>query len=274
MDFRQFLQSGEAERRLPYVGGLMTCDDKRRWRLREEIPPGWYRFRECGRFLEVVEAIPPELDSWKLPAVRGYLGAGRFVTQDSVERLFGLPAAEEFSRYTPLTARRWFDGRCWFEMSDFETEAEDAVREAYEEERGISEVKGVTPALAQAFLLEQTAREMAREAERRRRQEAEEAEREAELARWQQTVEGRVAMALSHAGARLLDWRRSGGSRATVRYMLGARRFECVIDTRSLQILDAGICLEGTDEQLNLSSLPSAVREAIDTGQLHVFRHI
>ena len=40
-----------------------------------------------------------------------------------------------------------------------------------------------------------------------------------------------------------------------------------------LQILDAGICLSGADEELNLSSLPSAVREAIRTGQLNVFRH-
>ena len=237
-------------------------------------PPGWYRFRESGRYLEPIEAIEPELAEWNLPAVRGYLAQGRFIMQDHMSRLFGMSGDEGLPRYTPVTARRWFDGHLWFEMGDFETEAEEAVREAYEEEWGIAEIKGVTPALAQAFLLDHTAREMAREAERRRRLEAEVREREAELARWQQTVEGRMALALSHAGARLLDWRRSGGSRATVRYMLGGQRFECVIDTRSLQILDAGICLEGTDEQLNLSSLPSAVREAIDTGQLHVFRHI
>jgi hypothetical protein len=272
MDFRQFLQDGKAELRLPYAAGLKTCDDKRSWRLREEIPPGWYRFREAGRYLEMVEAIEPELDGWKLPSVRGYLAQGRFVTQDSMERLFGLPGEEEPPRFAPLVARRWFDGRCWFEMGDFESEAEEAVRSAFEEERGITGIKGVTPALAQAFLLDHTAREMAREAERRRREEAAAAERAAELARWQESAEGRIALALSHAGARLLDWRRSGRRRATVRYQLGGRAFECVIDIDSLQILDAGICLEGADQELNLSSLPSAVREAIETGQLHVFR--
>lgn len=272
MDFRQFLQDADSERRLPYAGGLKIRDDQRSWRLREEIPTGWYRFREAGRYLEMVAPIAPELDGWELPSVRGYLTQGRFVTQDSMERLFGLPEDEEPPRYAPLTAKRWFDGRCWFSMTDFETEAEEQVRSAYEEERGITEIKGVTPALAQAFLLDHTAREMARLAEQQRREEAAAAERAAELARWQESAEGRIALALSHAGARLLDWRRSGRQRATVRYQLGARAFECVIDVASLQILDAGICLEGADAQLNLSSLPSAVREAIDTGQLYVFR--
>lgn len=274
MDFREFLQKDDAELRLPYAAGLKACDDKRGWRLREEIAPGWYRFRESGRFLEPVEPIEPEFDHWDLPAVRGYLAQGRFITGNTVERLWGLPDQEDLPRYTPLAARRWFDGHCWLEMSDFETEAEEAVRAAYEEERGIVGIKGVTPALAQAYVLDETAREMAREAERRRREEAEERERAAELVRWQRSIEGRIALALSHSGAQLLDWRRSGRRRATVRYALGAQRFECVIDTESLQILDAGICLEGTDRELNLSSLPSAVREAIETGQLYVFRDL
>ena len=57
-----------------------------------------------------------------------------------------------------------------------------------------------------------------------------------------------------------------------MKYRLGGQRYECVVDTQSLRILDAGICLEGADQALNLSSLPSAVREAIDTGQLYVMR--
>ena len=272
MDFRQFLQGADSERRLPYAGGLKIRDDQRSWRLRDELPPGWYRFREAGRYLEMIAPIEPELDAWELPTVRGYLAQDRFVTQDSMDRLFGLPEDEEPPRYAPLSAKRWFDGRCWFSMTDFESEAEEQVRSAYEEEREIADIKGVTPALAQAYLLDHTAREMARVAERRRREEAAAAERAAERARWQESAEGRIALALSHAGARLLDWRRSGRRRATVRYQLGARSFECVIDVESLQILDAGICLEGTDSQLNLASLPSAVREAIETGQLYVFR--
>ena len=78
MDFRDFLQKEKTELRLPYAAGLKTYDDKRSWRLREEVPAGWYRFREAGRYLEPIETIEPELGEWKLPAVRGYHAQGRF----------------------------------------------------------------------------------------------------------------------------------------------------------------------------------------------------
>ena len=111
-------------------------------------------------------------------------------------------------------------------------------------------------------------------AERRAREQVEREKRAVELARWQETLEGRISLALSHTGAELVNWRRNGQRQAVVRYRVAGRRFECVIDTESLQIMDAGICLSGTDEELNLSSLPSAVREAIESGQLHVFRNV
>jgi hypothetical protein len=173
-----------------------------------------------------------------------------------------------------VEARKWFDGHVLYHSQNFETEVETKIREAFEEERSIDNVKSVTPALAHVFVLESTQRELAREAERRVREEAQRQQQAAELARWQETIEGRISLALSHTGAELINWRRNGQRQAVVRYRVAGRRFECVIDTESLQIVDAGICLSGTDEELNLSSLPSAVREAIESGQLHVFRNV
>ena len=274
MDFTQFLQDPDAALRLPYFEGLSVCDADATHRLREPLESGWYEFRKSGRWLTVVGAIEPEPDKWQLKRLTGYTVNGQIVTNDLQARLFGLPADEDLPRFAPVGALRWFDGHLLYDRQEFETEAEPEVRNAFEEERPIAEIKGVTPALAQVFVIESMAREMVREAERRVREAAEQKERAAELARWQSTIEGRISLALSHTGAELMDWRRQGAHRAVVRYRLGARRFECVIDTGTLQIVDAGICLEGADQQLNLASLPSAVREAIDTGQLHVFRRV
>jgi hypothetical protein len=274
MDYTQFLQKPDEVLRLPYFGGISVCDDKLTYRLREQLPPGWYAFRKAGRYLTVENPISPELELWKLPRVIGYVFRGCLIRNDSQDRLFGLPADEDLPKLCPVAARKWFDGHILFEGQEFETEAEAKVREAFEEERPIDQVKGVTPALAHVFLLESTQRELAREAERRAREEVERQKQAAELARWQETLEGRISLALSHTGAELINWRRNGQRQAVVRYRVAARRFECVIDTDSLQIIDAGICLSGTDEELNLSSLPSAVREAIESGQLHVFRNV
>ncbi len=274
MDYTQFLQKPGEVLKLPYFGGKSICDDKLTYRLRETLQPGWYQFRKSGRYLTVDGAIEPELEAWKLQRVSGYVMSGRIIGNDFQARLFGLPADVDLPKFTPVSARKWFDGHLLYSGQEFETEIETKVRDAFEEERSIDGSKGATPALAQAFLLESTQRALAREAERRAREEADRQKRVAELARWQETLEGRISLALSHTGAELVNWRRNGQRQAVVRYRLGGRRFECVIDTESLQIVDAGICLSGADEELNLSSLPSAVREAIESGQLHVFRHI
>jgi hypothetical protein len=274
MDYTQFLQKPDEVLRLPYFGGQSVCDQERSYRLVQTPQPGWYQFRQSGRYLAVEKPIASELNVWKLPRVLGYVFNGRLVGNELQARLYGLSADEELPKFTPVSARKWFDGHLLYESQEFETEVEPKVREAFEEERSIDGVKGVTPALAHAFLLESTQRELAREAERRAREASQRQEQAAGLARWQETLEGRISLALSHTGAELVNWRRDGRRQAVVRYRLGGRRFECVIDTVSLQILDAGICLSGADEALNLSSLPSAVREAIESGQLHVFRDV
>jgi len=274
MDYTQFLQKPDEVLRLPYFGGKSVCDDQSTYRLRETLAPGWYQFRKSGRYLEVDSTIEPELDKWKLPRVTGYVMNGRLIGNDSQARLFGLPTDADLPKFTPVSGRRWFDRQILYEAQEFETEVDGKVRDAFEEERSIEGIKGVTPALAHTFVLESTQRALSREAERRVREEAERQKQVAELARWQETLEGRISLALSHTGAELVNWRRNGQRQAVVRYRLGGRRFECIIDSQSLQILDAGICLDGADEDLNLSSLPSAVREAIASGQLHVFRNV
>lgn len=271
MDYTQFLQQPGEMLALPYFGGKSVCDDKLTYRLREELPPGWYRFRKSGRYLTMEAAIEPELEKWKLPRLSGY-GINHLIIGNTFQgRLYGLPGEVDLPKFTPISARRWFDRHILYAGQEFETEVETNVREAFEEERSLDKIKGITPALAQVFLLESTQRELAREAVRRARAAAERQQLAAELARWQETIEGRISLALSHTGAELIGWRRNGQGQATVRYRVAGQRFQCVVDTGTLQILDAGICLAGTDEQLNLSSLPSAVREAIDSGQLHVF---
>ncbi len=273
MDYTQFLQRSDEVLRLPYFGGKSVCDDQRTYRLREPLRPGWYQFRKSGRYLTVESTIPPELDAWRLQRVAGYVFGRRLITDYSQAPLFGLPQDEDLAKFTPVGGRKWFDGHLLYYGQEFETEVETRVRDAFEEERSIADIKGVTPALAHVFVLESTRRELAREAERRAREEVERRKQAAELARWQETLEGRISLALSHTGAELVGWRRQGQRQAAVRYRVAGQRFECVIDTESLQILDAGICLSGTDEELNLSSLPSAVREAIESGQLHVYRN-
>ncbi|MCP3138802.1 hypothetical protein [Pyxidicoccus xibeiensis] len=83
----------------------------------------------------------------------------------------------------------------------------------------------------------------------------------------------RAERALLGAGARLRDMRRLGGNRLEVTYSFMDERFISIVDADTLQVVDAGVCLAGADGEVTLESLPSVIREAIDTGVLVITRH-
>ncbi len=78
--------------------------------------------------------------------------------------------------------------------------------------------------------------------------------------------------ALAGAGARMLRARRLNDQQLEVTFQFMGERIISVVDSWSLNVQDAGICLDGADRQLTLDSLPSAIREAIETGQLCITR--
>lgn len=128
--------------------------------------------------------------------------------------------------------------------------------------------------------------EVVNEIEARRRAELErhEAERGARLVRrgavnqqsrrtaTRQNAAERAETALEAAGAQLLATRHLGGAELEVAFRFQGERFVAVVDEISFQVYDAGICLSGADSEVNLESLPSVIREAIDSELLVVTR--
>lgn len=83
-------------------------------------------------------------------------------------------------------------------------------------------------------------------------------------------VEARVAAALDAAGAAFRDLCWLGTRRVEVRYGFLGERFVTIVEAETLRVVDAGICLDGTDDRLTLQSLPGVIAEAVRTGQLCV----
>lgn len=75
--------------------------------------------------------------------------------------------------------------------------------------------------------------------------------------------------ALTHAGARLQSfWTNSEGNR-TVRFMLDGKERVVEIESSSLSVVSAGICLSGADSDFDLTSLVGVLREADESGLLY-----
>jgi hypothetical protein len=164
--------------------------------------------------------------------------------------------------------------------------------------KSVAEVRDVSPALDAAFRMELWQRKEAekrrRELEEKRRLEEEARQKEAkrqaiieklgdgagrrEMA--QVDFEEAAKAALAVGGAELIDHREAPyDDEMIVKFRLNRQRFECTCD-KNLRIIDAGVCLtshdtgEKGDTWLTLESLPAVIREAQNSRQLVVFRHV
>jgi hypothetical protein len=85
---------------------------------------------------------------------------------------------------------------------------------------------------------------------------------------------GRAEEALARAGARLETARRLNGNQLEVVFRFMNQRFISLVDARTLQVLDSGICLghPPRDDLITLDSLPGVIKEAIDDDVLVILR--
>ena len=81
--------------------------------------------------------------------------------------------------------------------------------------------------------------------------------------------------ALAAAGAALETSRMLANHQIEVVFRYMGERFISVADAATLRVIDSGICLghPPRDGLVTLDSLPSVIREAIDTGRLVILRH-
>lgn len=313
MTWRDLLQTGEESLVVPWVGGKsLRGSDDRVWTIEGRLPQefGWYHFKLNGRKARVSEAVPAD-PSTLGHKVLGYLVGDRIVPDGvrvdpdpqkiipSSERVYLLE--DGLDRFVRVSAGRVHEGGpLVFDSQQMPLGPEEDVLGAYLDEKpSVDAIAGVTPALDAAFRMESYQRV---EVERRRLEEErrlrEEEERRQLVERRRQLVEqlgdgaGRRAMAavdfdqaaraaLAVGGAQFLDSRKSHArNERVVRFRLDQRRFECTCDERTLNIIDAGVCLidhatgiKG-DTWYTLESLPGVIRQAERQGVLVVFRHV
>lgn len=303
---------------LPWAGGRSLRTNSRFFEIVGRLPRefGWHKFEHRnGKQARWKEAAAPEPERLGY-TYRGYL-VGDYMLPDDV-RVEADPAKivaaglqvhcleDGLDRFTRICAGSMAVGEPLFYMGqDMPLGPETDVMNAFlDRARNLKNVKFVTPSLDAAFRMESWQRietERARaEAERRAREEEERRAREEQrrqLAEQLGTGEGRRAMAqidfaqaaraaLAVGEAEYLDHKRAPGrGEIVVRFRMNNRRFECTCNERSLQIIDAGICLtahyddpdfeEGTrgDTFFTLESLPAVIRQAEREHRLVVLRH-
>lgn len=307
MDYKKFLNRKETQI-LPYFGGARVDARERQLRARFEPEPGWWQFEIEGRFAVATAAVEAP-DMTDRPQRRGHFFDNRiFISGREIRHVNFVPRGA-CDNFAPCVAREWYQGQLIFEAVDFDDDAELNVRHAYEKRESLAGMKGIPASLRAAYgwasvrhlarqkdvpvSIREVWNELGRFAtggdevirqrlaeivERREREQAQRLVRQAEYEHRErrrrrtdpEKLEDDVGNVLERAGARLLNLFGREGNLAEVTFNYMEERFRSLIDATSFQVIDAGICLEGTDRELNLSSLPGVIREAINTGVLYI----
>ncbi len=302
VDYRRFLDRREM-RVLAHLGGDVVHAGDRALRLAAPVAPGWWRFALEGRRATAEERVEPEDPVLRvLPDVNGHMAAGWLVHGAARAEVLNLGPEEDLPLGTPVRARRWYSDDVVYERTDLEEGIEDEVRRQFEERQPIGALRGVPATLRAAFALAvvravsadlaplevraalgtiadegwpaaerehlRVVRE--REAERRRVAAARIVTRPEVTRAPLPDVEfdDRARLVLAASGATLRSTRRLAGGLRAVTWTFEGQRLRAVVHEQSLQVMDAGICLSGHDREVTLDSLPSVVREAVDTGRL------
>lgn len=312
MGWRDLLQSEDETITSPWIGGRSLRSGPRAWSLDGKLPEehGWVIFSISGRKARLFAQTDPVPEILKYLAC-GYLVGDRLVTDDArvdsdpakivshSERVWLIePGLDRFVRVS--AGRTHEGGPLVYKCQEMPLGPENDVLQAYLDKKpSVDDVPGVAPALDAAFRMEtwQRAEAERRRAEAERRRLEEEERRHLEERRLQLIEKlgdgaGRREMAqhdfgeaaraaLAVGGAAYLDHRRAiHRAEMVVKFRLDRRRFECTCDARTLQIVDAGICLtdhdtnERGDAYFTLESLPAVIREAERLGKLVVYRHV
>lgn len=85
---------------------------------------------------------------------------------------------------------------------------------------------------------------------------------------------GRMKQAFAVAGAKLVEWKNVAQGLLDVVWNFMGETFISTVYEKDLRVMQAGICLAGADKQHTLSTLPCAVRQAIDEDALHITRRV
>ena len=192
-----------------------------------------------GAALETIKAVPAPLRA-----------AYSFALAERTARKLGVPVAA--SELRPHVARIANGG-----APQAEAVIRELIAERAQAEREMAELRARIAAARVRAEVEQ-ARQQRVEQQRHLKQSAEE----------------RASEALEKAGARFESCRRVHGTQLEVVFAYMGERFISLADEVTLQVIDSGICLghPPSDRVLTLESLPSVIREAIETDRLVILR--
>jgi len=255
--------SGSVEAVVPILRGRGWYKG-RRFQLR--APNGWYLASLGSRVQKLRRATPIEIRkaTKNLETLRGYSYGAEIIPLNFSDVKFRYGFAESVPVHF-LEAQPWTIVKCvnWHKEPIFievdrraSYKVLNEVRKRFEEERDLSELKGVTPELRYLYILHSLQRDNFRAGAALEKLKLAEAEREKRAEQFKQTFSQRIKSIIENAGGHLKQFYLRGESNLIVVWEVGGQTLKTLIDP-DMKVQDLGYCTE--DKKQSKHSLTSAV---------------
>lgn len=253
---------------------LNKCFIYHKKRYEIEAEDGWALVQtENNRSLYLAQATPEDIISQGIDIARGYTHHNSIIFQnfDTAKRKWErqISAPLEFNNsltFEAILAAAWEDGRFYWIEPNYNDIAIYDIKNAYDADLPLSNIKGVTPETRTLYLFHDIERQHVRKIV------AEDAARKEHEKRLQDTPY-RLKTLFERAGASLISYSVSG-KRIVVDWNIAGQRhnYNSVIDADTWKILEAGYCMSNDDRRHNITSLVKTAEEYAERGLTYITR--
>lgn len=172
--------------------------------------------------------------------------------------------------FSSVKAVYWEDKNVYYLEPNYTDFLIHEIKSAYDEEKSLAEIKGVTPELRTLYILHDMKRQQVRAIE-------EAAKKKQAYEELLKSLIGRLTVSINNAGGQLIDYQQMkyrGQDAVVINWKLrdSGTRFNSVLEANTLRVIEAGYCMSGDDRRHNLTSLVLTAKEYEDDDLIYITR--
>lgn len=194
-----------------------------------------------------------------------------FQNQDVVRRKFNIRGSvplyfNQADTFSSIKTIAWEDGKFYFAEINYADIFIYEVKNAFDENKSVSDIKGITPELRSLYLYHDLEKQQILELQR-----IEDLQKQQE--ELLKTISGRLTITLKRAGAELIDWSMSG-NRIVFNWRLetGNYTYNSVLDSNTWKMLECGFCMSHDDKRHNITSMVKTAEIYEENGAIYITR--
>jgi hypothetical protein len=266
---------------VPFISGIGYHGSRK---LRINVSDGWYKIRLTDEIEEVAPADTIDvLETVKnIPKYSGYIFNQEFIPNhvNSFKARTGITSMSvpiyfnTAVTWSVASAVMWRDHLIFIDldMTYKKLELLLELKEKFEKEEQISGMRGITPEMRYLYFLTLFERDSLREIEHLRQLAISEEEKRKRLEEFRKSTAGRLKETIERAGGNLERFYRQGNDKLVVVWTVDGEQLESVIRTDTFQCIEAGFCVSGDDDKLNITAAVLTAKDHIDREVLYKTR--